>query len=162
MTGAEGGFTVEWINKSTFDALGGWPAAGDRRSSWRLHRRSRLDHDRHCPATTRCRRDRWQAIGLGELFDESGVSATSTDELEEHRLRRPRVRPRKRCVQRQRPEPGHGGLDHDPRRELHVHPGLLEEPSERVARRGLTLGTVFYTAASSFRSSTSPRRATAS
>ena len=81
-TGAEGGFTVEWIKKSTFDALGAWPAAGDpaiRRGDFTgvpvwLTTGTSGDYT--------LAPNKWQVIGLGELFDESGVSANSTEELE--------------------------------------------------------------------------------
>jgi len=82
MTGAESGFTVEWIKKSTFDALGGWPAAGDPAiksgdfTGVPVWITTGTSGDFTLPPA------KWQAIGLGELFDESGVSATSTDELE--------------------------------------------------------------------------------
>jgi len=82
MTGAEGGFSVEWMKKIDFDANGGWPAAGD----LRIHRgeftgvpvwvTEGTSGDYTIPAT------KWQALELGELFDESGVVATSTEELE--------------------------------------------------------------------------------
>jgi hypothetical protein len=82
LTGAENGFTVEWMKKSTFDALGGWPAAGDlaiKRGDFTgvpVWVTMGTSGDYTLPPA------KWQMIGLGELFDESGVSATSTDELE--------------------------------------------------------------------------------
>jgi hypothetical protein len=81
-SGAQAGFTVEWIKKSTFDADGGWPASDDpaiRRGDfvgvpvWVVQGTS--GDFTLAPVT-------WQAVELGELFDESGVSATATDELE--------------------------------------------------------------------------------
>jgi len=82
ITGAEGGFTVEWMKKTDFDANGGWAATGD----LRIHRgeftgvpvwvTDGSSGDYTLPAT------KWQALELGELFDESGVAATSTEELE--------------------------------------------------------------------------------
>ncbi len=81
-TGAEAGFTVDWIKKSDFDANGGaWPAAGDPRLHtgdfygapvWILQGSS---GDFTLPPL------QWQAVEPGELFDESGVATTSTDEL---------------------------------------------------------------------------------
>ena len=82
VTGAESGFTVEWIKKSDFDLNGGWPAAGDPRIKrgdftgvpvWVTDGTS---GDYTIPPT------KWQALELGELFDESGVVASSTAELE--------------------------------------------------------------------------------
>jgi len=81
-TGAEGGFTVEWIKKSTFDALGGWPASDDpaiRRGDFTgvpVWITTGTAGDYTLPP------NKWQVIGLGDLFDESGVSANSTEELE--------------------------------------------------------------------------------
>ena len=81
-TGAEGGFTVEWIKKADFDLNGGWPQAGD----FRIHRgdftgvpvwvTDGTAGDYTLPPT------KWMALELGQLFDESGVTATSTEELE--------------------------------------------------------------------------------
>lgn len=82
-TGAEGGFTVEWVKKSTFDALGGWPAADDpelRRGDFTgvpVWITTGTAGDFTLPP------NKWQVIGLGDLFDESGVSANSTEELEQ-------------------------------------------------------------------------------
>ena len=82
MTGAEGGFTVEWLKKSTYDALGGWPAAGDPAivrgnfigvPVWVTEGSS---GDFTLPPA------KWQALEMGELFDESGVLSSSTSELE--------------------------------------------------------------------------------
>ena len=81
-TGAEGGFTVEWIKKIDFDANGGWPAAGDPRimhgdfTGVPVWVTDGTSGDYTLPPT------KWMAIELGELFDESGVIATDTDELE--------------------------------------------------------------------------------
>jgi len=82
-TGAEGGFTIEWIKKSAYDAQGGWPAAGDPA----IHQgdftgvpvwiASGTSGDFTLPP------NKWQVVALGELFDESGVTANSTEELEE-------------------------------------------------------------------------------
>jgi len=81
-SGAQAGFTVEWIEKSIYDATGGWPASDDaaiRRGNfvgvpvWVVQGTA---GDFTLPPAM------WQAIQLGELFDESGVAATSTDELQ--------------------------------------------------------------------------------
>ena len=82
LSGAEGGFTAEWIKKSTFDALGGWPSAGDpaiKRGDFTgtpVWVTDGTSGDYTLPPI------KWQAIGLGELFDESGVTTTATEELE--------------------------------------------------------------------------------
>jgi hypothetical protein len=81
-SGAQAGFTVEWMEKSVYDADGGWPASDDpaiRRGDfvgvpvWVVQGTA---GDFTLPPAM------WQAIQLGELFDESGVAATSTDELQ--------------------------------------------------------------------------------
>jgi hypothetical protein len=82
VTGAEGGFTVDWVQKSVYDALGDFPPAGDAalHSSdfigvpvWIVQGSS---GDFTLPPT------KWQAVELGELFDESGIATTSTGELD--------------------------------------------------------------------------------
>jgi hypothetical protein len=66
VTGAESGFSVEWIKKSTFDALGGWPAAGDpsiKRGDFTgvpVWITAGTSGDYTLPPT------KWQLIGLGE------------------------------------------------------------------------------------------------
>jgi hypothetical protein len=81
-TGAEGGFTVEWIKKADYDLNGGWPAAGDLRiqhgdfTGVPVWVTDGTAGDYTLPPT------KWMALELGELFDESGVTANSTSELE--------------------------------------------------------------------------------
>jgi hypothetical protein len=81
-SGAQGGFNVEWMRKSTFDALGGWPATGDPAlmrgefTGTPVWVTEGTSGDYTLPPI------KWQALELGQLFDESGVDATSTDELE--------------------------------------------------------------------------------
>jgi len=81
-TGAQAGFTVDWMKKTDYDLAGGWPAAGDPTLHtgdffgvpvWVVQGSS---GDFTLPPT------QWQAVELGELFDESGVSANNTNELE--------------------------------------------------------------------------------
>lgn len=81
-SGAEGGFNAEWMRKNTYDALGDWPAAGHPElvraeftgvPVWVTDGSS---GDYTIPPV------RWQALEMGQLFDESGVVATSTAELE--------------------------------------------------------------------------------
>ena len=81
VTGAQGGFTVDWVEKSVYDALGDFPAATDPAYHtgnfvgvpvWIVQGTS---GDFTLPPT------QWQLIALGELFDESGVKTSATDEL---------------------------------------------------------------------------------
>jgi len=82
-TGAEQGFSAQWIKKADLDALGGaWPEAGSALV--------RSGDFTGVPVWTTAGNAgdytmgslQWMAIELGQLFDESGVAATSTDELE--------------------------------------------------------------------------------
>jgi hypothetical protein len=81
VTGAQSGFTVDWVAKSVYDALGDFPPATDANFHtgnfvgvpvWVVQGTS---GDFTLPPTA------WQAVELGELFDESGVKTTATDEL---------------------------------------------------------------------------------
>jgi hypothetical protein len=82
VSGAEGGFNVEWMKKSTFDALGGWPASGDLAimrgefTGTPVWVTEGTSGDFTLPPI------KWQALELGQLFDESGVVASSTDEMD--------------------------------------------------------------------------------
>jgi hypothetical protein len=82
VSGAESGFDLEWMKKSTFDALGGWPAAGDPAiirgefTGVPVWVTDGTSGDYTLPPV------KWQALEMGQLFDESGVIATSTAELE--------------------------------------------------------------------------------
>ena len=79
-SGAPLGFAVEWMKRSDFDATG-WPAELDptvRHSEfygtpdWIVEGNA---GSFQLPAR------RWEAVELGELFDESGVLSTAVDEL---------------------------------------------------------------------------------
>lgn len=81
-SGAQQGFTAQWMKKSDFDAMGGWPAgpsalvrSGDFEGVpvWTT--------DGNAGDYTIAASE-WIAIELGQLFDETGVVASSTDELE--------------------------------------------------------------------------------
>ena len=81
-SGAEAGFTAQWMKKADYDLNGGWADAGDARLMqgdflgvpvWTTEGNA---GDYGLAPT------QWMSIELGQLFDESGVSATSTNELE--------------------------------------------------------------------------------
>jgi hypothetical protein len=81
-SGAQAGFTAQWMKKADFDANGGWAAEGD----------PALMHGDFVgvPVWTTdgnagdytLAPSQWMDIELGQLFDESGVSASFVDELE--------------------------------------------------------------------------------
>ena len=81
-SGADAGFTAQWMKKVDFDANGGWAAPGDSRlmqgdftgaPDWVLE--GNAGDYTLAPS-------QWMSIELGQLFEESGVVATDTDELE--------------------------------------------------------------------------------
>ncbi|MEP7027484.1 MAG: hypothetical protein ABI960_02705 [Candidatus Eisenbacteria bacterium] len=81
-SGAQQGFTAQWMKKADFDALGGWPTepnaavmSGDFVGVpvWTTDGNSE-DYS--------LAPQQWMAIELGQLFDETGVAATSTEELQ--------------------------------------------------------------------------------
>jgi hypothetical protein len=80
-SGAEQGFSAQWMTKADYDANGGWPEgasalvkSGDFTGVpvWTTAGNA---GDYTMDAA------QWMAIELGQLFDETGVAATSTDEL---------------------------------------------------------------------------------
>jgi hypothetical protein len=80
-TGAANGFAVEWMPRADYDARGGFPAGGDPAVQtgdffgvpvWVVQGSS---GDFTLPP------GKWQAIEIGEFFDESGVIASDTNEL---------------------------------------------------------------------------------
>jgi hypothetical protein len=80
-SGAQAGFTVEWMLRSQYDANGGWPDASDARilrgdftgvPVWVVQGNA---GDYTLPPAM------WEAVELGELFDESGVAASAPNEL---------------------------------------------------------------------------------
>ena len=80
-SGAEKGFTAQWMKKADFDALGAWPEGASALV--------RSGDFTGVPVWTTggdagdytMGAAEWMAIELGQLFDETGVNATSTDEL---------------------------------------------------------------------------------
>jgi len=81
-SGAEKGFIAQWMKKADFDALGAWPEGASALV--------RSGDFTGVPVWTTggdagdytMGAAEWMAIELGQLFDETGVNATSTDELE--------------------------------------------------------------------------------
>jgi hypothetical protein len=148
VTGAEGGFAVEWIKKSDFDLNGGWPAAGDPRIKhgdftgvpvWVTEGTS---GDYTIPA------GRWQMLELGQLFDESGVTATSTDELEPATEYVVRVNARASGGNTASPESQNVVVATTaPTRNCTFTQGYWKNHTEVWPATSLTLGTVNYTAA---------------
>ena len=82
-SGAPQGFAVEWLPASTFDALGGWPAATDvavLRADFRglptLNIQDGTDNYSLTSAD-------FAGVQIGDLFDETGVTTQHVDELVE-------------------------------------------------------------------------------
>jgi hypothetical protein len=80
-SGAQAGFTAQWMKKADFDGLGGWAAEG--------HPALMKGDFVGVPVWTTdgnagdytLAPNQWMDIELGQLFDESGVSASFVDEL---------------------------------------------------------------------------------
>jgi len=79
--GAPVGFTVQWMKKSDYDVLG-WPADVDAalKSSDFTGTPTWIVQGNAGDFTLA--QGQWQAVALGELFDESGVGSNSVAELE--------------------------------------------------------------------------------
>ena len=79
--GAPQGFTVEWLPASTFDALGGWPAADDAillKADFRgVPTLNILDGTDNYSLTS----NDYAGVQLGDLFDETGVITQEIGEL---------------------------------------------------------------------------------
>jgi hypothetical protein len=81
-SGAQAGFTAQWMKKADFDALGGWATEGDARlMSGDFVGVPVWTTDGNAGDYTLAP-SQWMEIELGQLFDETGVSATSVNELE--------------------------------------------------------------------------------
>ena len=81
-TGAQQGFTAQWMKKSDFDALGGWPVlANPALKSGNFIGVPVWTTDGNSGDYTLAPQQ-WIDVELGQLFDETGVAATSTSELE--------------------------------------------------------------------------------
>lgn len=83
-SGAPGGFTVEWLPRATYDALGGWPDASDpriRRGSFTGSPTLNITD-----GTTRYRMTSVDDAGiqLGDVFDETGVATAADEELDQN------------------------------------------------------------------------------
>jgi hypothetical protein len=79
--GAPEGFAAQWMKKTDFDALG-WPADGDASLHSGQFTGTPVWIVQGNAGDFTLGQAQWQAIQLGELFDESGVSADNTNELE--------------------------------------------------------------------------------
>jgi hypothetical protein len=81
-SGAQSGFTAQWMKKADFDALGGWAPEGDARlMSGDFVGVPVWTTDGNAGDYTLAP-SQWMDIELGQLFDETGVNATSVNELE--------------------------------------------------------------------------------
>jgi len=82
-SGAPGGFTVEWLPRATYDALGGWPDASDSR----ILRGSFTGSPtlNITDGTTRFRMTSVDDAGiqLGDTFDETGIATADDQELDQ-------------------------------------------------------------------------------
>ena len=78
-SGTPGGFTVEWIKKSKYVALGGWPAAGDPTLWWCSFNGTPTRH----PSTGSflLAANGSVDIEMGDIFDETDVTANYYAEL---------------------------------------------------------------------------------
>jgi hypothetical protein len=81
-SGADAGFTAQWMKKADFDANGGWAAAGDSRLMQGDFAGVPVWTTEGNAGDYTLAPSQWMAIELGQLFDESGVVASDTDELE--------------------------------------------------------------------------------
>ena len=81
-SGAQAGFTAQWMKKVDFDALGGWAPEGDARlMSGDFVGVPVWTTDGNAGDYTLAP-SQWMDIELGQLFDETGVNATYVNELQ--------------------------------------------------------------------------------
>jgi len=80
-SGAEQGFTAQWMTKADFDANGGWADAGSPMLKSGDFTGAPVWTTAGNAGDYTMGASQWMAIELGQLFDETGVQATSTDEL---------------------------------------------------------------------------------
>jgi hypothetical protein len=81
-TGAPAGFAVEWMKKSDFDAAGGWPAANDPSVIRGTFTGTPTFNVQGTDDSYALSGGANIEVELGQLFDETGVLATQTEELE--------------------------------------------------------------------------------
>ena len=81
-SGADAGFTAQWMKKADYDANGGWAQPGDARLMQGDFSGVPVWTTEGNAGDFTLAPSQWMAIELGQLFDESGVQATDTDELE--------------------------------------------------------------------------------
>jgi hypothetical protein len=79
-TGAPAGFTAEWIKKTQYDALGGWPTDGAGVSTANFVGTPVWTTEGTGDYTLNA--GEWMDIELGQLFDETGVQATDSNEMQ--------------------------------------------------------------------------------
>ncbi len=83
VSGAPNGFTLEWLPAATFDALGGWPTAGDSRIMKGDFRGVPTLNTEDGTTQYRLLSADDAGVQLGDLFDETGVITQHHDELAE-------------------------------------------------------------------------------
>ncbi len=83
MSGAPNGFTLEWLAADTYDALGGWPAAGDSRILKGDFRGVPTLNTQDGTSNYRLLSVDDAGVQLGDLFDETGVVTQQRGELAE-------------------------------------------------------------------------------
>ena len=81
-SGADAGFTAQWMKKVDFDQNGGWADAGDARLMQGDFSGTPVWTTEGNAGDYGLAPSQWMSIELGQLFDESGVVASDTDELE--------------------------------------------------------------------------------
>jgi hypothetical protein len=81
-TGADAGFTAQWMKKVDFDARGGWADAGDPSLKQADFAGAPVWTTEGNAGDYTLAPAQWMAIELGQLFDETGVATASSDELE--------------------------------------------------------------------------------
>ncbi len=82
-SGAPGGFLVEYMPKTSFDALGGWPASLDPASEGATFTGMPTLNVTTGVGGFRLDSAGEATVAIGKLFDETGLSASSRDELAE-------------------------------------------------------------------------------
>jgi len=81
-SGADAGFTAQWMTKADYDANGGWAAEGDSRLFQGDFSGTPVWVTEGNAGDYGLSASQWMSIELGQLFDESGVVASDTDELQ--------------------------------------------------------------------------------
>ena len=82
-SGAPQGFTVEWLLASTYDALGGWPAASDPSVAKADFNGQPTLNIQDGTSSFLLGGDELAGVQIGDLFDETGVVTEQVGELQE-------------------------------------------------------------------------------